>query len=196
MTFSSSSLLQFVVDGFDIPAPALRATSGASLSSQQSCARRLLLGHMQHTCSEQRELGAAIHALFQELEPVHMPFDWTSTPRQCQSCQHRRFVLLDPFGKRLQLGQGARCYLAEPRVQLLSRLLPDHVHESLCQTVSGLCAWTGLPDQRPVALLPLVQLLWVIHKQPGGPLCREVFQWWLRPKDALALLRFRWGRHG
>src|SRR5713226_3237048 len=75
-----------------VPAPALCATSGASLSSQKGCARRLLLGHMKHTGSQQRELSAAIHAPFQELEPVHLPFDWTSTPRQGQSCQHRRFV--------------------------------------------------------------------------------------------------------
>src|SRR6266704_2489585 len=99
MTSSSSSLLRFVVDSSDVPAPALRATSGASLSSQESCARRLLLGHMKHTCSQQRELGTAIHAPFNQLQPVHMPFDWTSTPRPGQSCQHSRFVLLDPFGK-------------------------------------------------------------------------------------------------
>jgi hypothetical protein len=150
----------------------------------------------QHTSSQQWELGTAIHAPFNQFEPVHMPFDWTSTPRQGQSCQHRRFVWLDPFGKRLQLGQVARCYLTQPGVQLLSCLLPDHVQERLCQPVSSLCAWTGLPDQRQFFLLPLVQLLWLTHKQPGDSLCREVFQRCRRPRDALALSRSRWGRLG
>src|SRR6266700_6206665 len=139
MTSSSSSLLRFVVDSSDVPAPALRATSGAFLSSQQSCARRLLLGHMQHTCSQQRELGAAIHAPFQELQPVHMPFERPLVPGQCQACQHRSLVLLDAFSKRLELWQTARFCRAEPGIQLVSGPLSDHLHEGLCQAVSGLC---------------------------------------------------------
>jgi hypothetical protein len=90
MTSSSSSCLRFVVDGFDIPhllfllphllpplAPALRMIENASLSDEEGYARRLLLGYMQHTCSEQRELGTTIHAPFNELQSVHMPFYWT-----------------------------------------------------------------------------------------------------------------------
>src|SRR6266487_5855506 len=59
----------------DLLAPPLRA--GASLSNQESCTSRLFLGHMKHTSPQQRELGTTIHAPFNELEPIHMPFERT-----------------------------------------------------------------------------------------------------------------------
>src|SRR5450755_447123 len=128
----------------DLLAPALRA--GTPLSSQDGCASRLFLGHVKHTNPQQREFGATIHAPFNELKPVHMPFEGTLAPRQRQSCKHRRLVLLDASGKRLQLGQVALFHRTEPGIQRLSCMLSDHLHEPLCQAVSGLCAWTGLPD--------------------------------------------------
>jgi len=66
----------------DLLAPPLRARAGISLSSQESCASRLFLGHMQHTCSQERELGTAIHAPFNELEPIHMAFERPIAPRK------------------------------------------------------------------------------------------------------------------
>src|SRR5258708_22227493 len=124
MTSSSSSCLRFVADGSDIPhllfllphllqplAPALRTREDASLSDEEGRARRLLLCHMKHTCSEQRQLGTTIHASFNELQSVHVPFYWTITPRQCQSCKHRRFVFSDASSKRLELRQVRRLNL-------------------------------------------------------------------------------------
>src|SRR6266496_4618175 len=113
--------------------------AGTSLSSQESCMSRLFLGHIEHTGSQQRKLGTTIHAPLNELESVHMPFKRTLAPRQRQSCKHRSLVLLDAFGKRLQLGQVARFYRTEPGIQLLSCLLSDHLHERLCPAVSGFC---------------------------------------------------------
>src|SRR6266487_4859368 len=95
----------------DLLAPPLRA--GASLSNQESCTSRLFLGHMKNTSPQQRELGTTIHAPFNELEPIHMPFERTLAPRQRESCKHRRLVLLDASGKRLQLGQVTRFYRTE-----------------------------------------------------------------------------------
>ena len=42
-----------------------------------------LFALMEHTKLEQIKLGLTIHASFNELEPIDMPFDRTSTPRQC-----------------------------------------------------------------------------------------------------------------
>ena len=45
-----------------------------------------LLAVMKHSKLEKIELGATIHAPFNELEPIHVPhvpFDRTITPRQC-----------------------------------------------------------------------------------------------------------------
>src|SRR5450755_1467193 len=53
----------------------LGGRAGTSLSSQESCTRRLFLRHMKDTGSQQRKLGAAIHAPFDQFEPVHMPDD-------------------------------------------------------------------------------------------------------------------------
>src|SRR5713226_2933000 len=180
MTSSSSSFLRFVVGGFDVPplvfsspplldllAPPRRATWGVSTSSTQVCARRLLLSHLKHTCSEQSELGTTIHASFQELEPIDMPFERPLAPGQRQACQHCSFVLLDAFGKRLELWQTARLCRTEPGIQLVPGPLSDHLHERLCQVVSGLCTGTGLSDQRQFIVLCLVQLLWLTHKQKG-----------------------------
>src|SRR5258706_15454707 len=115
---SSSSFLRFVVDGFDVAntlfllsclEPLLCAMWGISTRSPEICWRkRRCPVHMKHTRAEQRELGTTIHASFQELEPVYMPFERPLAPRQCQPCQHRSLVLLDAFGKRLELGQTAR----------------------------------------------------------------------------------------
>jgi hypothetical protein len=99
----------------------------------------------------------------------------TLAPRQCQSCKHRSLVVLDATGYRLQLGQVARFSRTQPAVQLLSRLLPDHLHDPLCQSVSGRCAWTSLPDQCQFRLLPLVQLLWLTHKQKGWHAAQRSF---------------------
>src|SRR5260370_29534755 len=122
---------------------------------------------MKHTRAEQRELGTTIHAAFQELEPVHMPFERPLAPGQCQSCQHRGLVLSDAFGKRLELGQTARLCRAEPGIQLVSGPLSDHLHERLCQAVSGLCTGTGLSYPRPFTVLSLVPLPLFAPKTPG-----------------------------
>src|SRR6266566_8997777 len=105
------------------------------------------------------QLSSTIHASFNEFQPVYMTFYRTITPRQRQSCKHSRFILLDTFGKRLELWQHTLFYQAEPSIQLLSCTLSDHLHESLCQTVSGLCAWTGLSHECQFFLLCLVQLI-------------------------------------
>ena len=55
-------------------APPLYAPWGASTSSQDGCTSRLLFNHLKHPCSEQRELGTTVHAPFDELEPVDLPF--------------------------------------------------------------------------------------------------------------------------
>src|SRR5258708_24083851 len=152
MTSSLSSFLRFGVGGFDVPplvfspppllhllAPPRRATWGVSTSSTQVCARRLLLSHLKHTCWEQRELATTIHASFQELEPIDMPFERPLAPGQRQACQHCSFVLLDATGYRLELWQTARLCRTEPGIQLVPGPLSDHLHERLCQAVSGLC---------------------------------------------------------
>src|SRR5260370_38984773 len=100
MPSSSSSSFRFFVGGFEVPhlvlpsppllgplAPPRRATWGVSTSSTQVCARRLFRSHLKHTCSEQRELGTTIHASFQELEPIDMPFERPLAPGQRQACQ-------------------------------------------------------------------------------------------------------------
>src|SRR6266487_4295902 len=122
--------------------------AGTSLSSQESCMSRLFLGHIEHTGSQQRKLGTTIHAPLNELESVHMPFKRALAPRQRESCKHRSLVLLDPFGKRLQLGHVAPFSRSEPALQVLPRMLSDHLHEPLCQPISGLGTWTSLPDER------------------------------------------------
>src|SRR5215470_1475881 len=111
MTSSSSSLLRFVVDGFDVlnrlvlfPHLLSARCQGHHYPASRAAREGSFLAACSTRAREPWELSAAIHAPFQELQPVHLPFDWTSTPRQCQSCQHRCFVLLDSFGKRLQLG--------------------------------------------------------------------------------------------
>src|SRR5258708_19788000 len=101
MTSSSSSFLRFVVGGFDVPplvfsspplldllAPPRRATWGVSTSSTQVCARRLLLSHLKHTCSEQRKLGTTIHSSFQELDPIHIPSERPFAPAHPQPSHH------------------------------------------------------------------------------------------------------------
>src|SRR5712692_8283596 len=109
MTSLSSSFLRFVVGGLDVAPmllllsclePLLRAMWGTSTCSAEVCLRKFHCSiHMKHARSEQREPGTTIHASFNELEPVHMPFKRPLAPGQCQSCQHRGLVLLDAFGK-------------------------------------------------------------------------------------------------
>jgi hypothetical protein len=90
MTSSSFSLLRFIVDDFGIPyllvlfphlldllAPHLRTRAGTSLSSHESGASWLFLGHMKHTSPQERKFGTTIHAPFNELESIHMPFERT-----------------------------------------------------------------------------------------------------------------------
>jgi hypothetical protein len=103
-----------------------------------------------------------------------MPLQRTGTPWQRQASLHRGFVLVNAFGKRLELGQVARFSLAQPGIQVVPGLLADHLHEGLCQAVSGLGSGTGLSDQGQFLALGLIQLLWLAHKQPGGSLRREV----------------------
>ena len=43
----------------------------------------ILFAPMEHAKLEQIEFGATIQASFNELEPVHIPFSRTITPRQC-----------------------------------------------------------------------------------------------------------------
>src|SRR5260370_12198283 len=105
-----------------------------------------------------------------------MAFERPIAPRKSYSCKDSRFVLLETFGKRLELWQRALFYRAEPGLQLVSRMLSDHVHERLCQAVSSLRAWTGLSNQRQFFLLCLIQIIQLTYKQPRGPLCREVLQ--------------------
>lgn len=132
---------------------------------------------MQDSLSQQRQLGTTIHTPFDEFESVHMAFERPITPRQGQACKHNpSFVLVNAFGKRFQLWQMARLCRASPGVQLLSRMLPHHPPKGLCQAVSSLCAWTGLPDEPQFALLHLVPLFWLTPKQPGGTPGREVLQ--------------------
>jgi len=68
-----------------------------------------------------------------------MPLQQTGTPGQRQACQHRRFVMVDATGYRLELWQVARFCLVQPGIQVVSSLLADHLHKRLCQPVSGLC---------------------------------------------------------
>src|SRR5215472_16480269 len=114
---------------------------------------------MQHSCAEQRELGPPIPAHFAELESVDMPFERPLAPGQRQAGPHRGLVWSDASGKGLEFRQVARFYLAELRVQLRSLTLLHHLHERLCQVVSGFGTWTGLSDQRQLRLLPLVERL-------------------------------------
>src|SRR5436853_413780 len=45
-------------------------------------------------------------------------------------------------------------------------MLSDHLHDCLCQTISGLCAWTGLPDKDPFFLSYLISLVPPSHHIP------------------------------
>jgi hypothetical protein len=75
-----------------------------------------VFGMMQDALAQERQLGATIHAPFNELESVDMPFERPIPLGQCQAGKHSRFILLNALGKRLQFGQVARIYLAEPSV--------------------------------------------------------------------------------
>ncbi len=96
-----------------------------------------------------------------------MAFERPIAPRKRQSRKDSRFVLLDSFGKRLQLWQGALFYRAEPDLQLLSCMLSHHLHKRLCQPVSGFCTRTSLSDESQFALLCLIQIIGVMHEQKG-----------------------------
>src|SRR6266852_6086900 len=155
MTSSSSSLLRFILGGFNVP-HLLSARCQAHRSSASMAARE---GSFSATGSTRARSSGSLARpsmlLLLMLPPVHMPFDWTCAPRQRHSCLHRGLVVLDPFGKRLQCGQVARFYRTQPGVHLLSCLLPDHLHERLCQAVGALGMGTGLSDQRQRPSLPL-----------------------------------------
>src|SRR6266487_5506022 len=123
--------------------------AGTSLSSQESCTSRLFLGHREHTGSQQRKLGTTIHAPLNDAAVgSHALQEGPGRHRQRESCKHRSLVLLDPFGKRLQLGHVAPFSRSEPALQVLPRMLSDHLHEPLCQPISCLGTWTSLPDER------------------------------------------------
>src|SRR6266536_2163061 len=196
----TSSLLRVVVDDFDVPhllyLLALPLRAGTSLSSQESCTRRLFL--CQHASTRARSRGSLARpymllliSLSRFTCPSRGPWP-PSAARVLQAPPPCRGS--DPSGKRLELWQTAYFCRAEPGIQLVSGPLSDHLHERLCQAVSGLCTGAGLSDQRQFLLLGLVQLLWLTHKQPGGTLCREVFQWCGRSQDPLTPLSFRRGR--
>src|SRR6266487_124019 len=178
----TSSLLRVVVDDFDVPhllyLLALPLRAGTSLSSQESCTRRLFL--CQHASTRARSRGSLARPymlLLISLSRFTCPSRGPWPPSAARVLQAPPLCRgSDATGYRFQLWQVARFYRTEPALQLLPRLLPDPLHERLCQPVSGLCAWAGLPDQRYFFTVYLVQLLWLTDKQPGSTPCREVFQ--------------------
>jgi hypothetical protein len=80
-----------------------------------------LLAVVEHATLEQLELGATIHAAFNELEPIHLPFYRASTPRECQSCKDRIFVLLHAVHEGLKSLEMTGLDGSQPSIKLFSR---------------------------------------------------------------------------
>ncbi len=62
---------------------------------------------MQDSSSQQVELGASIHASFDELKPIDMALRGTVALGERQPGEYRVFVTLDAGKERLEFGQSA-----------------------------------------------------------------------------------------
>src|SRR5258708_16151915 len=103
-----------------------------------------LVAVMEHAKLEQIELGSTIHAAFNELEPIHLPFDRAITPRECQSRKYSIFVLLHTSHKGLKGFEMTGLDGFEPHIKLFSRALTYHVQKRFHQLIGGFQVWACL----------------------------------------------------
>src|SRR5216684_6992966 len=87
----------------------------------------IFLALMEHSTFEQIDLGATVHASFDELEPIHMPLQRSITPRKRQASQDSIFILLNTCDKRFKFGQSTLLCVCEPLLQVLTRSFSQHL---------------------------------------------------------------------
>ena len=102
---------------------------------------------MEHAKFEQIDFGATVHASFDELEAIHIPFERTITPRQRQPCKDGIFVLLHPSHKGRKRFKMTGLHRCQPGVKLFSCVLAHHMQKRFHQLVSSLNVWVSLPQQ-------------------------------------------------
>ena len=108
---------------------------------------------MKHAQLEKIELSATIHAAFNELEPIHLPFEGAITPRKCQPRKDSIFVLLHSSHKGLKGFEMTGLDGFEPSIKLFSRALTYHVEKFFYQLVGDFQVETCLPQLSEVLLL-------------------------------------------
>src|SRR5205807_7001318 len=131
----------------------------------------ILFAPMEHAKLEQIEFGATIHASFNVLEPVHIPFYRTITTRQCQSCKYRFFVLLYASHKRVKCFEMAGFHESEPAIKLFSCAFTHHLQKFLHEAVGCFNVRACLPQLSEALLLLFCQIVLLAEKKPGCLLC-------------------------
>jgi hypothetical protein len=104
-----------------------------------------LLAVMKHSNLEQIELGAPIPAPFNELEPIHLPFERSIAPGQRQACTEGVFIFLYGSHKRFKGFQMTGFDFRQPSIKLFSCASTYHVQKRFHQLVGGFKVWAGLP---------------------------------------------------
>jgi hypothetical protein len=131
---------------------------------------------MKYSKLEQIELGTPVHAPFKQLEPIHVSFQRSITPRKRESGKDSGLIALDACDKGGQFDQLARRYPVKPVLQRLAGSFSQHVHEGRDHLVSQFRPWAGFSDQTQFLLLLLIQVVELAQKEPGRRFGREVLQ--------------------
>src|SRR2546425_8649320 len=128
---------------------------------------------IEHTQSQQINIGPAKHLPFEHLQSVDLPLHRTRTPRQCQARFHRLIVLPYAVGKALKRTQTTRGSSLQPRLQLVALALA-HQRGKVLRQLDCLGQLGMLFLQRDNLLLViLVAVLLTLQDQPGRPANRQ-----------------------
>src|SRR5215469_18940635 len=130
--------------------------SCSSLNLAPHRGRLTFFALMEHTHLEQIKVRATIHTPFNQLQPIHMTFERTITPRRGQAGQDRIQVLLHAGHKRVESFEMAGFDFSEPRSELFSRAFTYHTQKLLHELVGRLEVWASLPQ-----LAEALPLLWL-----------------------------------
>ena len=90
---------------------------------------------MQHALAQEVDFCAAIHALFEDFEPVDLAFDLTVTPLQRDGRLDRLAIQPHPRGDTAQLRDRASLRPVKPRIQAVDIMLAHQCAEVLHQSL-------------------------------------------------------------
>src|SRR5262249_27651716 len=136
----------------------------ATSLSEKSVRSNTCSGGMEHTLSEQVQLGSSIHPAFEELEPGHLTLRLSIAVWQLEGGPYSG-ILLEACREGFQVWQPARQDCLQPGLQLAGGPLAEHLGKGLRQRRNLGDRRIVLLELRHVRLLLWGALLGTTHQE-------------------------------